>query len=145
MKKPFLILAALLVSTAIAKAESPPKQPKIPNPDWCQFGHNSLPKLIQQSKIQIKEEWFLEGGEIEATAIILVDEDGDVSQVGISPDDLDERILRAIGASILQWEFEPAEVDGESVSSCIAQPLKLVFPRPPTPPVSIGVTDNLGP
>ena len=145
MKKPFLILAALLVSTAIAKAESPPKQPKIPNPDWCQFGHNSLPKLIQQSKIQIKEEWFLEGGEIEATAIILVDEDGDVSQVGISPDDLDERILRAIGASILQWEFEPAEVDGESVSSCIAQPLKLVFPRLPTPPVSIGVTDNLGP
>ena len=145
MQKPSLILAALLVSTAIAKAESPPKQPKIPNPDWCQFGHNSLPKLIQQSKIQIKEEWFPEGREIEATAIILVDEDGDVSQVGISPDDLDERILRAIGASILQWEFEPAEVDGESVSSCIAQPLKLVFPRLPTPPVSIGVTDNLGP
>ena len=145
MKKLLLILTALLVSTAMAKAESPPNQSNIPKPDWCQFDHNSLPKLIQQTKIQIKEEWFPEGGEIEAKAIILVDEDGDVSQVGISPDDLDERIVRAIGASILQWEFEPAEVDGESVSSCIAQPLKLVSPRLPTPPVSIGVTDNLGP
>lgn len=137
----------LLAPIAMAAEDTQGSSIKIPvgPPPWCQFEHDATPTASNRVVPTVRPEWHTQGGTIHAKAYILVDEEGTVENIAIWPDELDERIVKAIWKSVDQWSIKPAMWEGKRVPSCLLQPYRFTFKEPLQPPHSIGNSENPGP